>query len=150
MVVVSHLSLFLGDKFRGRCDSRESHLPLFKTIYFPIAPFAFFQKILCDSLIFSEPFFLCDNGVISMYFDFVSDMQFAFFSQNVTVIYILYVRIDHFGNPSYFFFFAVDVYGFSGSTVLFGADVISASGTSKPTISFPDHSLLLSEEPLCQ
>ena len=36
MVVVSHLSLFLGDKFRGRCDSRESHLPLFKTIYFPI------------------------------------------------------------------------------------------------------------------
>ena len=39
MVVVSHLSLFLGDKFRGRCDSRESHLPLFKTIYFPIAPF---------------------------------------------------------------------------------------------------------------
>ena len=38
MVVVSHLFLFLGDKFRGRCDSRESHLPLFKTIYFPIAP----------------------------------------------------------------------------------------------------------------
>ena len=39
MVVVSHLSLFLGDKLRGRCDSCESHLPLFKTIYFPIAPF---------------------------------------------------------------------------------------------------------------
>ena len=38
MVVVSHLSLFLGDKLRGRCDSCESHLPLFKTIYFPIAP----------------------------------------------------------------------------------------------------------------
>ena len=39
MVVVSHLSLFLGDKIRGRCDSCESHLPLIKTIYFPIAPF---------------------------------------------------------------------------------------------------------------
>ena len=38
MVVVSHLSLFLGDKIRGRCDSCESHLPLIKTIYFPIAP----------------------------------------------------------------------------------------------------------------
>ena len=38
MVVVSHLSLFLGDKFRSRCDSCESHLLLFKTIYFPIAP----------------------------------------------------------------------------------------------------------------
>ena len=38
MVVVSHLSLFLGDKIRGRCDSFESHLPLIKTIYFPIAP----------------------------------------------------------------------------------------------------------------
>ena len=39
MVVVSHLSLFLGDKIRGRCDSFESHLPLIKTISFPIAPF---------------------------------------------------------------------------------------------------------------
>ena len=38
MVVVSHLSLFLEDKFRGRCDSCESHLPLIKTIYFPTAP----------------------------------------------------------------------------------------------------------------
>ena len=34
MVVVSHLFLFLGDKFRGRCDSHESHLPLCGTIYF--------------------------------------------------------------------------------------------------------------------
>ena len=41
MVVVSHLSLFLEDKFRGRCDSCESHLPLIKTIYFPTAPFFF-------------------------------------------------------------------------------------------------------------
>ena len=41
MVVVSHLSLFLGDKIRGRCDSCESHLPLIKTIYFPIAPFIY-------------------------------------------------------------------------------------------------------------
>ena len=39
MVVVSHLSLFLGNKFRSRCDSCDSHLLLFKTIYFPIAPF---------------------------------------------------------------------------------------------------------------
>ena len=38
MVVVSHLFLFLGDKFRGRCDSHESHLPLCGTIYFPTAP----------------------------------------------------------------------------------------------------------------
>ena len=38
MVVVSHLFLFLGNKFRGRCDSCESHLPLIKTIYFPTAP----------------------------------------------------------------------------------------------------------------
>lgn len=41
MVVVSHLSLFLEDKFRGRCDSCESHLPLIKTIYFPTAPCCF-------------------------------------------------------------------------------------------------------------
>lgn len=40
-LVVSHLFLFLGDKFRGRCDSHESHLPLCGTIYFPTAPFAF-------------------------------------------------------------------------------------------------------------
>ena len=38
VVVVSHLFLFLGDKFRGRCDSHESHLPLCGTIYFPTAP----------------------------------------------------------------------------------------------------------------
>ena len=46
MVVVSHLSLFLGDKFRGRCDSRESHLPLFKTIYFPIAPWLIYLIVI--------------------------------------------------------------------------------------------------------
>ena len=49
MVVVSHLSLFLGDKIRGRCDSFESHLPLIKTIYFPIAPcqiYAGFMQVL--------------------------------------------------------------------------------------------------------
>ena len=39
MVVVSHLFLFLWKSFRGRCDSHESHLPLIRTIYFPIAPF---------------------------------------------------------------------------------------------------------------
>ncbi len=38
MVVVSHLFLFLWKSFKGRCDSHESHLPLFRTIYFPIAP----------------------------------------------------------------------------------------------------------------
>lgn len=38
MVVVSHL--FSGFKrFRGRCDFYESNLPLFRTIYFPTAPF---------------------------------------------------------------------------------------------------------------
>ena len=39
MVVVSHLFIFLWKSFKGRCDSHESHLPLFRTIYFPIAPF---------------------------------------------------------------------------------------------------------------
>ena len=38
MVVVSHLFLFLCKSFRGRCDSHESHLPLFGTTYFPTAP----------------------------------------------------------------------------------------------------------------
>ena len=44
VVVVSHLFLFLGDKFRGRCDSHESHLPLCGTIYFPTAPFHFLLR----------------------------------------------------------------------------------------------------------
>ena len=47
MVVVSHLFLFLGDKFRGRCDSHESHLPLCGTIYFPTAPFFVCLKGIC-------------------------------------------------------------------------------------------------------
>ena len=38
MAVVSHLFLFFDDKFRGRRDSHESHLPLLGTIYFPTAP----------------------------------------------------------------------------------------------------------------
>ena len=38
MVVVSHLFFFFAKSFRGRCDSYESHLPLFGTIYFPTAP----------------------------------------------------------------------------------------------------------------
>ncbi len=38
MVVVSHLFLFLRNKFRGRHDSCESCLPLFRTVYFPTAP----------------------------------------------------------------------------------------------------------------
>ena len=39
MVILSHLFLFLRESFRGRCDSHESHLPLFRTIYFPTAPY---------------------------------------------------------------------------------------------------------------
>ena len=39
MVVVSHLFLFLRNKFRGRQDSCESCLPLFRTVYFQTAPF---------------------------------------------------------------------------------------------------------------
>ena len=39
MVILSHLFLFLRESFRGRCDSHESHLPLFRTIYFPTVPY---------------------------------------------------------------------------------------------------------------
>ena len=39
MVVVSHLFLFLWKSFRGGFDSCESNPPLFRTIYFPTAPF---------------------------------------------------------------------------------------------------------------
>ena len=46
MVVVSHLFLFLWKSFRGRFDSCESNLPLFGTIYFPIAPFMLISQIL--------------------------------------------------------------------------------------------------------
>ena len=44
MVVVSHLFFFFAKSFRGRCDSYESHLPLFGTIYFPTAPFYYGKK----------------------------------------------------------------------------------------------------------
>ena len=44
MVVVSHLFFFFAKSFRGRCDSHESHLPLFGTIYFPTAPNSFIRK----------------------------------------------------------------------------------------------------------
>lgn len=48
MVVVSHLFLFLRKSFRGRFDLYESNLPLFGTIYFPIAPsFA----LLCNDVL---------------------------------------------------------------------------------------------------
>ena len=40
---------FRRGKFRGRCDSCESHLPLIKTIYFPIAPFLNYLIILKTS-----------------------------------------------------------------------------------------------------
>ena len=39
MVVVSHLFFFYWINFRGRRDSYESRLPLFRTVYFPTAPF---------------------------------------------------------------------------------------------------------------
>ena len=46
MVVVSHLFFFFAKSFRGRCDSHESHLPLFGAIYFPTAPFFVVGKSL--------------------------------------------------------------------------------------------------------
>ena len=39
MVVVSHLFFSYWINFRGRRDSCESRLPLFRTVYFPTAPF---------------------------------------------------------------------------------------------------------------
>ncbi|WP_418629313.1 hypothetical protein, partial [[Clostridium] scindens] len=39
MVVVSHLFLFYGKISGADVTWYESHLPLFGTIYFPIAPF---------------------------------------------------------------------------------------------------------------
>ena len=41
MVVVSHLFLFYGKISGADVTWYESHLPLFGTIYFPIAPFLF-------------------------------------------------------------------------------------------------------------
>ena len=41
MVVVSHLFLFYGKISGADVTWYESHLPLFGTIYFPIAPFIF-------------------------------------------------------------------------------------------------------------
>ena len=38
---------FFAKSFKGRCDSHESHLPLFGTIYFPTAPFLLYRKLLC-------------------------------------------------------------------------------------------------------
>ena len=39
MVVVSHLFSLLAINFRGGCDSKGSHPPLYKIIYFPTAPY---------------------------------------------------------------------------------------------------------------
>ena len=41
MVVVSHLFLFYGKISGADVTWYESHLPLFGTIYFPIAPFIY-------------------------------------------------------------------------------------------------------------
>ena len=43
MVVVSHLFLFYGKISGADVTWYESHLPLFGTIYFPIAPINFFE-----------------------------------------------------------------------------------------------------------
>ena len=56
MVVVSHLFFFLGDKFRGRCDSCESHLPLCGTIYFPTAPISILFLVPQAYHLFPLPF----------------------------------------------------------------------------------------------
>ena len=46
MVVVSHLFLFYGKISGADVTWYESHLPLFGTIYFPIAPFALYNREL--------------------------------------------------------------------------------------------------------
>ena len=50
MVVVSHLFLFLWKSFRGGFDSCESNPPLFRTIYFPTAPFHFEEVNVDEAL----------------------------------------------------------------------------------------------------
>ena len=74
MVVVSHLSLFLGDKFRGRCDSRESHLPLFKTIYFPIAPLQFFFLLMALSYTYPPKISRVCPSKISIFFKYFCEL----------------------------------------------------------------------------
>ena len=37
--ITGDFMFLLWKSFKGRCDSHESHLPLFRTIYFPIAPY---------------------------------------------------------------------------------------------------------------
>jgi len=44
MVVVSHLFLFYGKISGADVTWYESHLPLFGTIYFPIAPLCGYRK----------------------------------------------------------------------------------------------------------
>ena len=39
LYITGDLMFLLWKSFKGRCDSHESHLPLFRTIYFPIAPY---------------------------------------------------------------------------------------------------------------
>ena len=57
MVVVSHLFLFYGKISGADVTWYESHLPLFGTIYFPIAPFYILvflysiQELACDRLV---------------------------------------------------------------------------------------------------
>lgn len=51
MVVVSHLFLFYGKISGADVTWYESHLPLFGTIYFPIAPLCFCMYIGCRSCV---------------------------------------------------------------------------------------------------
>ncbi len=50
MVVVSHLFLFYGKISGADVTWYESHLPLFGTIYFPIAPFKISIRFLIAPL----------------------------------------------------------------------------------------------------
>ena len=59
MVVVSHLFFFLAKNFRGRCDSNESHRPLYRIIYFPTTPFFIFKFYYSVLIFVCFSFLLC-------------------------------------------------------------------------------------------
>ena len=58
MVVVSHLFLFYGKISGADVTWYESHLPLFGTIYFPIAPFVFYIYTFCNLAYVANIFFV--------------------------------------------------------------------------------------------
>ena len=82
-----------------------------------------------------HPFFLCDHCVVTVDFNPVSDMQFAFFSQYIAVIHLFYVGINQFGYPADFLRLAVNVDRLSGATVLLGADIDIRFGALPPLLS---------------